>query len=474
MLTIFGKPNRNGGICDGVTRRDFLTIGGSVLGGLTLPQLLRAEAQQTGAARSTNHKAIINIYLPGGPPHLDMWDIKTDAPREIRGEFNPIRTNVPGIEICELFPRIARMADKFIFVRSIADSDGGHDGYQCMTGRKKTAQTANFWPMMGSWVSKFQGPVNQSIPPNLSLMYPTGESRWGDPYNGGFLGMGHNPFNLVGRRGQTQTSGMTLNGITLERLNNRVSLLRSFDDVNRQIDSRGTMDGMDSFTAAGPRHPDLVPPGGRPGSVEGRRSRRGQLRRQRSGIRARRRPRMIRNFCIARRLVEAGARVVTLNFSRWDWHGRDGKNFVESRKNMPLLDQGVAALVNDLARPRAGSGRVGRGLGRIRPDAAHQQHRRPRPLAAELTAASARRRRHEDRPGHRRHRSHGRLAGPPSGQVPGSLRHPLSQHRPQPERNPHLRPERPAAVPGRLGHRPDAGSGVRSEVYCKPEAQARV
>src|SRR5881394_2743683 len=99
MLTIFGKPNRNGGFCDGVTRRDFLTIGGSIAGGLMLPNLLRAEAAQN---RGSQHKAIINIYLPGGPPHLDMWDIKTEAPREIRGEFNPIPTNVPGIQICEL------------------------------------------------------------------------------------------------------------------------------------------------------------------------------------------------------------------------------------------------------------------------------------------------------------------------------------------------------------------------------------
>src|SRR6478672_5038420 len=116
MLTIFGKPSRNGGFCDGVSRRDFLTIGGSVLGGLTLPGLLRAEAEQE---RGTQHKAIINVYLPGGPPHLDMWDLKPDAPREIRGEFDPIRTNVPGIDICELCPRIAGMADKFVFVRSL-------------------------------------------------------------------------------------------------------------------------------------------------------------------------------------------------------------------------------------------------------------------------------------------------------------------------------------------------------------------
>src|SRR5947209_719367 len=115
MLTIFGKPHRRGGFCDGHTRRDFLTIGGSILGGLALPDLLKAETTPGASSGSTaQHKAIINIYLPGGPPHLDMWDIKTEAPVEIRGEFNPIRTNVPGIEICELFPRIARMADKFI------------------------------------------------------------------------------------------------------------------------------------------------------------------------------------------------------------------------------------------------------------------------------------------------------------------------------------------------------------------------
>jgi len=348
MLTIFGKPNRNGGFCDGVSRRDFLTIGGSVLGGLTLPQLLRAEAQQGRSSRSVGHKAIINIYLPGGPPHIDMWDLKPNAPQEIRGEFNPIRTNVPGIEICELFPRVARMADKFVFVRSIADSDGGHDGYQCMTGRKKNAQTAAFWPMMGSWVSRFQGPASQAIPPNVSLMYATGESRWGDPYGGGFLGMGHNPFNMVGRAGQMQATGMTLQGVTLDRLQNRTDLMRAFDGANRQLDQRGVMDGMDAFTQqalgilTSSRLADALDL-----SKEDERVVENygvnDPRFERDGA-----PRMIRNFCIARRLVEAGARVVTLNFSRWDWHGPDGKNFEESRRNMPMLDQGLAALVGDL------------------------------------------------------------------------------------------------------------------------------
>src|SRR3954468_4897249 len=137
MLTIFGK-NRTGKMCDGLSRRDFLTVGGMMLGGLALPDVLRAES----AAGRRTHKAIINVFLPGGPPHIDMWDLKPDAPSEIRGEFSPIRTSVPGIEICELFPRIAPNAERFAFIRSLADSDGGHDGYQCMTGRKKNAQTA--------------------------------------------------------------------------------------------------------------------------------------------------------------------------------------------------------------------------------------------------------------------------------------------------------------------------------------------
>src|SRR5690349_24237786 len=124
MLTIFGNRSASGH-CDGISRRDFLTVGGMMLGGLSLPQLLQAEAAQ-GAGRS--HKAIINVFLPGGPPHLDMWDLKPDAPAEIRGEFRPIQTNVPGIEIGEMFPRMAKMMDKFAIIRSLVGSEGAHDG----------------------------------------------------------------------------------------------------------------------------------------------------------------------------------------------------------------------------------------------------------------------------------------------------------------------------------------------------------
>src|SRR5207248_10545088 len=119
--------------CDGISRRSFLRIGalGLGAGSLTLTDLLRTEAR---AGTGSQHKAVINIFLGGGPPHQDMWDIKTEAPAEIRGEFKPIATKVPGIQIGETFPRIAATADKFAFVRSVVGAKGGHDAYQCTTG----------------------------------------------------------------------------------------------------------------------------------------------------------------------------------------------------------------------------------------------------------------------------------------------------------------------------------------------------
>jgi hypothetical protein len=347
MLTIFGRPHRRGGFCDGFSRRDFLTVGGTLLaGGLSLPRLLAAEAQ-SGARAS--HRAVINVYLPGGPPHIDMWDLKPDAPEGIRGEFRPIKTNVPGIDICEHFPRIAGMADKFVFVRSMVGCDGGHDSYQCMTGRKKDPRQSSYWPALGAWVSKVQGPVNPAVPPHVSLMYRTGHREWGDPGTGGFLGLAHAPFGLMGGPGQgMKADNLVLKGLTLEQLGDRLGLLKCFDALRHDIDQRGVMDGMDAYNqqALGiltssrlvealdlsKEDPKAL---ARYGADDPAFIRDGA-------------PRMVRTFCAARRLVEAGARVVTMNFSRWDWHGPDGKNFVEGRKDMPLLDQAVSALVTDL------------------------------------------------------------------------------------------------------------------------------
>lgn len=347
MLTIHGQSfGKRKEFCDGISRRNFLQIGGMALGGISLAQVFQAEAL---AGLGQSHKAIINIYLPGGPSHIDLWDLKPDAPAEVRGEFRPIQTNVPGIEICELFPRMAQMMDKFIPIRSICDADGRHDAYQCMTGRRfGDRRPPGGWPSAGAWVSHLQGPANPAVPANLSLMYQTGNRTWGEPGEGGFLGVRHTPFGLVGREARSSAENMVLQGITLERLQDRSQLLTSFDNFRRVADARGVAESTDVYTqqAMGilttskladaldlsQEDPKIVERYGKSDEKF-----------QRDGA-----PRMIENFCIARRLVEAGARFVALNYSRWDWHGGDGMNFPSSREEFPLLDQGLAALVTDL------------------------------------------------------------------------------------------------------------------------------
>ena len=181
MLTIYGRRDgKRERCCDGQSRRNFLKIGGMVMGSLSLPDVLRAE-QQSGSS----HKAIINVFLPGGPPHQDMWDVKVDAPAEIRGEFQPIKTAVPGIEICELFPRLANIMDRLVPIRTMVGASGAHYSTECMTGRRENNPPAGGWPSMGAWVSKMQGPVNQTIPPHLSLFYKSGHGPWGEPGGGG-------------------------------------------------------------------------------------------------------------------------------------------------------------------------------------------------------------------------------------------------------------------------------------------------
>jgi hypothetical protein len=347
MLTIYGRSDRRGSrLCDGLNRRNFLKIGGLVMGGITLPQLLAAEAK-AGIGRS--HKAIINVFLPGGPPHQDMWDIKVDAPQEIRGEFEPIKTSVAGIEICEQFPRIAAMMDKFVPIRSITGARGSHYAVEAMTGRDDRNAPGGGWPSMGAWVSKLQGPVNPTVPPHVSLFYKTGHEPWGNPGDGGFLGVAHSPFRLAGGRDASSkvenVENMTLQGITLERLQNRNNLHTSLDKFRREIDTSGAMDGLDAFTqqALGiltssklaealdlsKEDPALVERYGK-GDPE---------------FRADGAPKVTENFLVARRLVEAGARVVSLNFSRWDWHGG---NFKRGREDFPMLDRALTALVEDL------------------------------------------------------------------------------------------------------------------------------
>ena len=345
MLSLFGKPS--GKFCDGLSRRSFLTIGSLGIAGATLPRLLQAE-DRAGTGRS--HKAIINALLPGGPPHQDMFDLKPEAPSDIRGEFKPISTNVPGIQICEEFPRMARMMDKFTIIRSMIDSQGAHDLYQCVTGHpRNTRGFAGGIPSTGAWVSSVQGQSDTGVPAHLSLMYPTGHAQWGDPGEGGFLGKAHAPFRLVAGKGQQSStesaSNMVLNDLSLERLQDRHALRKSFDLFRQKVERTASLGGYGEFEekALGilsssalsdaldlsREDPKCIERYGKPDPE----------------WRADGAPKMTTNFLLARRLVEAGARYVSLNFSRWDWHSG---NFKRGREDMPLLDHALSSLVEDL------------------------------------------------------------------------------------------------------------------------------
>ncbi|HEX3726037.1 MAG TPA: DUF1501 domain-containing protein [Pirellulales bacterium] len=337
MLTIFGKPR--GGYCDGISRRAFLKIGGLALGGLSMTDILRAESV-SGVHRSK--KAIIMIFLPGGPPHQDFFDLKPEAPVEVRGEFKPIKTNVPGIEICEHFPRIAKMMDRLVPIRSIVGASGAHDAFECVTGRRRNRQQPpGGWPALGSVLSKLEGPVHPSMPAFVGLSPKMGHMEWADNGQPGFLGVPHAPFKPDGEG----KSDMVLNGVTLDRLGDRKALLSSFDHFRRDTDASGMMDGLDNFNQqafgvlTSSRLMEALDISKEDPRIRERYGKGDPKNRDDGG------PKLMEHFLMARRLVEAGTRCVTLAFSRWDHHG---DNFGACRQDMPMLDQGLSALIEDL------------------------------------------------------------------------------------------------------------------------------
>lgn len=339
MLKLTGNRLR---MCDGVSRRSFLQIGGLAMGGLSLPQILQA---QEAAGESSQHKAVIMVFLAGGPPHQDIVDLKPDAPVEVRGEFDPIDTNVPGIQISELMPRVAGMMDRFAVIRSLTGAEGRHDAFECCTGHHfRGNQPQGGWPAMGSSLSRLMGPVDPSVPPYVDLSHKMAHDPW-NIKGPGFLGMNHAPFRPDGESMQN----ITLRDISGERLGSRTSLLTELDRFRRTADQNVAAGLYDDFTEQalgvltssklveamdvtqedaatraryGKDNPDVL------GYTHDK------------GYQA-----IMSRFLQARRLVEAGARCVTCSFAHFDWHGG---NFARARKVVPLLDQGVAALVEDL------------------------------------------------------------------------------------------------------------------------------
>jgi hypothetical protein len=320
------------------------------LGGLTTPRLLKAES--AAGVRSSN-KSVILIYLVGGPPHQDLFDLKPDAPKEIAGPWKPIATNVTGFKICEALPKLARIADKFTVVRSLVGNQADHDAIQVYNGHHPKKPTpAGGWPQFGSAVAKLQGPTDPAIPPYLSLCYTCTHGPYNEP-GPGFLGQPYSPFRPMG----PSRDDMILRGVTINRLADRKTLLRSFDTLQRNLDASGTMKGMDAFEQQAfglltssrlAEALDLSKESPKTIARYGT----GDPKIHMDGNGA---PRVPQSLLMARRLVEAGVRVVTLNYSKWDWHG--GKNaegradnsiFLREQEDFPVFDQCLSALIEDL------------------------------------------------------------------------------------------------------------------------------
>ena len=340
MLSIVDpKSGRGARFCDGLSRRDMLRIGTLSVGGLSLPQILAAEQ----ASGHRTHKSVIMIYMCGAPGHQDMYDLKMNAPAEIRGEFKPIATNVPGIEICEHMPRLARIMDKCVPLRSVHGSpDGNHDSFICYTGRTVRNQPPGGWPSMGAVTSKLLGSVDQAVPAFVGLSPDAGHPPYGSPGLPGFLGVSHAAFRPNG----ASSTDIVLKDLTQARLADRRSLLGDVDRLRRDIDATRALDGMDSLTRSAfdiltsSRLAKALDVGEEPQSV---RERYGKGDPNRFGDGA---PRNLEHFLVARRLVEAGARVVTLNFGRWDFHSDNFNGMRDT--HLPQFDQGLSALIEDL------------------------------------------------------------------------------------------------------------------------------
>jgi len=337
MWTLHGRARR--GFCDGVSRRDFLKIGGLGLGGMSLPELLTAEAS---AGIRHSHKSIIMVFLPGGPPHQDLVDLKPDAPAEIRGEFRPIATKVPGLDVSELMPRLAAMMDKFAVIRSIVGAGGEHDAEQCLTGyTRQQSRLQGGRPSLGAVVSKLQGTVDPSIPPFVGLSPSMGHGPWANPGTPGYLGLKHAPFTPNG----ADLASLRQNSVSRGRLDGRRGLLASLDLLRRDMDTGGSIDGMDTFCR---RAFDILTSSALVEALD--------VTKEDPRLRAKYGYGDMENvddggpccndqFLMARRLVEAGVRCVTLGFGRWDFHKN---NFGQCRAYLPRLDQALSALVEDI------------------------------------------------------------------------------------------------------------------------------
>ncbi len=329
--------------CDGRSRRSFLQVGVAGMATATLGRVLQAKADSVRAGQTGKNTSVILLWLDGGPGHMDMYDMKPNAPAEYRGIWNPIRTNVPGIEITELFPLQAKIADKFSIVRSLHHNSGDHftGGHWMLTGRGAGVSggaTAGKYPFFGSAATKLLGPRKAGMPANVAIPYAMSIGLRPGYFGGNYLGVQHNPFETNGDPNsanfQVQNIAMQ-NQMTVARLQDRRTLLTSFDTLRREVDHSGALDAIDRFDQ---QAYELIT------SEQARKafdlSSEDEKVRESYG-----RHTWGQSVLLARRLVEAGTTFVTCHFGGWDHHWDLQKGMVNY---LPRVDQAVSGLLTDL------------------------------------------------------------------------------------------------------------------------------
>lgn len=332
-----------GKYCDGASRRSFLQMGVAGMATVGLSEILRAKEISASQGLGQKDTSVILLWLDGGPGHLDMYDMKPEAPVEYRGIWTPIRTNVPGIEITELFPLQAKVADKFSIVRSLHHGSGDHftAGHYMLTSRggASGADTSGKYPSLGSIATKLCGPRRSGMPAHVAVPYASSIGLRPGYFGANYLGLEHNPFETDGDPNTPKFQVANLNlpgGMTIDRLEDRRNLLKGFDSARRLVDTSGALDSMDRFQQ---RAYELV------SGDEGRKafdiSTEDEKLRDQYG-----RNTWGQSTLLARRLVEAGSTFVTVHFGGWDHHW-DLKKGMENY--LPKIDSAVSALFSDLS-----------------------------------------------------------------------------------------------------------------------------
>jgi uncharacterized protein (DUF1501 family) len=330
--------------CDGQSRRSFLQLGVAGMAAVGLPQLLQIQEASAAAGQAKKDTSVILLWLDGGPGHMDMYDMKPEAPAEYRGLWTPIKTNVPGMEVTELFPLQAKIADKFSVVRSLHHDTGDHftGGHWMLTGRGagvSGAGNAGKYPFFGSIATKVLGPRQAGMPANVAVPYAMSIGIRPGYFGGNYLGSQDNPFETEGdpNADKFQVSNLAIaNALTVQRLDDRRNLLTSFDKLRHEVDRSGKLDAMGKFErqayemVTGEKARKAFDISAEPAEIRDRYGRNswGQ------------------STLLARRLVEAGSTFVTCHFGGWDHHW-DLKAGME--RYLPQIDQLVYGLFTDLA-----------------------------------------------------------------------------------------------------------------------------